>query len=336
MLGERHDSPPNRNATSSRHKGFSSVSDIILHHYPFSPFAEKIRRVLAWKKLAWNAVEVPDMLPKPDVMALTGGYRRTPILQLGADVYCDTALICDLLEHLQPEPALYPAHAKGIARVVAQWADTTLFTTAMAFNFGPRGAAQFYSRMAPDKVGPFTQDRSAMRGGAPRASHTDAAGAYKSYLRRIANMLETHPFLLGPQPCLADFSVYHPLWYTRTHTGDVAGVFDATPGVKDWLDRMAALPATPKAQWGAEQAIAIAASCEPAALPEQIFQDEHGIALGSRVTIASESSGTEPTEGVLMAATRMHYTLRRVDPRAGTMHLHFPRIGYTLRAVAAA
>ena len=60
-------------------------------------------------------------------VALTGGYRRTPVLQVGADIFCDTALICDVLEHVQPAPTLYPEPSKGLARILAHWADTTLF-----------------------------------------------------------------------------------------------------------------------------------------------------------------------------------------------------------------
>ena len=89
------------------------MSDLILHHYPMSPFAEKIRLVLGYKKLAWKSVIIPRIMPKPDVVALTGGYRRTPVLQIGADIYCDTALICDVLEHRQPSPSLYPQGSNG-------------------------------------------------------------------------------------------------------------------------------------------------------------------------------------------------------------------------------
>ena len=69
------------------------MSDLILHHYPMSPFSEKVRLILGHKQLAWKSVLIPSVMPKPDVVALTGGYRRTPFLQIGADIYCDTALI---------------------------------------------------------------------------------------------------------------------------------------------------------------------------------------------------------------------------------------------------
>jgi hypothetical protein len=76
-----------------------------------------------------------------------------------------------------------------------------------------------------------------------------------------------------------------------------------------------------------------AASTPHTLLADSTFQDEHGIALGARVTVTPESFGPEPTEGDLVAATRTHYTLRRTDPRAGTVHVHFPRIGYVLKAL---
>ena len=78
------------------------MSEIILHQFAASPFSEKLRLVLGFKGLAYKSIEVPAIMPKPDVVALTGGYRRTPFLQMGADIYCDTALICEVLEKLQP------------------------------------------------------------------------------------------------------------------------------------------------------------------------------------------------------------------------------------------
>ncbi len=312
------------------------MSELILHHYPLSPFAEKARLVLGAKKLAWKSVIIPSIMPKPDLVTLTGGYRKTPVLQIGADIYCDTALICDVLEHLQPEPALYPVHAKGLARTLSHWADTTLFWTSMAYNTQPKGFAQLFEKTGPEAARAFGEDRKAMSAGMTRIRSVDAAAGYRSFLRRISHMLGEHPFLLGEAPCVADFSMYHPLWFTRVRTPVLADILNATPLVLEWMDRMAALGHGTMEKFSAEGAIAVAAAATPAALSDDAFQDEHGIPLGSRVVIASESFGPEPTEGELLAATRMHYTLRRTDERVGTVHVHFPRIGYALKAATPA
>ena len=308
------------------------MSDLILHHYEMSPFSEKLRLILGRKQLAWKSVIIPAIMPKPDVIALTGGYRKTPILQIGADIYCDTALICDVLEHRQGTPTLYPPGDKGLARVLAQWADGTLFMAAMAYAFQPKGAAQVFPGAPPETLKAFAEDRAKMRGGAARMRPGDATAAYRSYLRRVNDMLDGQDYLLGAQPCIADFAVYHPLWFTRSVVPALAGILDATAQVGAWMTRMAAIGHGRPESFDAAQAVALAAASQPQPLPDEAFRDEHGIALGSRVTVSAESFGPEPTEGELVAATRMHYTLRRTDSRAGTVHVHFPRIGFVLLA----
>lgn len=309
------------------------MTELILHHYPTSPFAEKARLMLGYKGLAWKSVFIPMVSPKPDLVALTGGYRKTPVLQIGADIYCDTALIADVLEHLQPQPALYPEPIKGLARTLAQWADSTLFWTSMAYNMQPQGRAQLFGNTPAEVARAFAEDRKAMSMGRVNQRPLDAAAAYKSYLRRMSDMLGDWPFLLGEVPCLADFSMYHPLWFTRVRTPVLADILLATPTLLEWMERMAAMGHGAMEELDAPAAIAVAAASTPAPLHDDFFQDEHGIPLGSRVTVNAESFGPETTEGELIAATRLHYTLRRTDPRAGTVHVHFPRIGYSLKAV---
>ncbi|HYF17015.1 MAG TPA: glutathione S-transferase family protein, partial [Ramlibacter sp.] len=268
------------------------------------------------------------------LVALTGGYRRAPVLQVGADLYCDTALICDVLEHVQPEPPLYPPHLKGVARIVSQWADTTLFWAAMAYSLQPRGAAQLFADPAVAQA--FGADRKAMRTNMTQLRSADATSAYRSYLRRVAHMADEHDFLFGAEPCVADFSVYHSLWFTRHRTPAMADILQATPSLLEWMERMQALGHGSFTELSPGDAITVAQRSEPLPsgrnlLVDSAFQDDHGIRLGSRVTIAAESFGPETTEGELVAATRTHYTLRRGAERVGTVHVHFPRIGYVLR-----
>jgi len=316
------------------------MNDLILHHYPRSPFSEKIRLVLGYKKLPWKSVHIPPILPKPEVIALTGGYRRTPVLQVGADIYCDTALICDVLEHVRPEPTLYPPHLKGVCRIFAQWADSTLFWAAMGYNLQPKGAAHVFAKAPPDAARAFSDDRKAMAVNMVRLRPGDATCAYRSYLRRIANMADEHDFLFGMEPCLADFAAYHGIWYTRTQVPLLADILNPTPSVGEWANRVEAIGHGASTQISPQDAVAMAAAAQPEPpganlLVDSAFQDDHGIALGSRVTITPESFGNESTEGELIAATRTHYSLRREDARAGLVHVHFPRLGYVLRAAEA-
>ncbi|QNP48488.1 glutathione S-transferase family protein [Diaphorobacter aerolatus] len=308
------------------------MNELILHHYPMSPFSHKIRAIMGYKQLAWKSVIVPGFMPKPDVEALTGGYRRTPYLQIGADIYCDTALICDVLEHHEPTPTLYPEHQKGLARVVAQWADEQMFWAAMSYNFQPQGLQVLFANADRSLAEAFVNDRKAM--GFPLMAAADAAVNYRSDLRRIASMLDENKYLLGDQPCIADFSVFHPLWFTRIGTPNLAAIFDATPQVLGWMDRISALGVGRMEKLSMQEAMSVAAQAEPATIPEhEVFLDDHGIALGTKVAISAASFGMEPTVGKLVAATRTRYTLARVDARAGNMHVHFPRVGYVMRAV---
>ena len=103
------------------------MHSLILHHFDWSPFAEKARLALGLKRLAWHSVQIPMVLPKPDLMPLTGGYRKTPVLQVGADIYCDTRLIACELERRFPVPTLFPQGNRGVSLALSHWSDTAFF-----------------------------------------------------------------------------------------------------------------------------------------------------------------------------------------------------------------
>jgi len=309
------------------------MSQLILHHYPTSPFAEKIRLILGYKKLAWQSVVIPTIMPKPDLTALTGGYRRTPVLQIGADIYCDTALIADVLENIAPSPSLYPSPVNGASRIVAQWADSQVFPAAMAYNFQPAGIAQVFAGVPEEAVQAFVADRAAMRGSAPRMAIGEGTSTYKSQLRRLSDMLTEQPYLMGTMPTIADFAAYHPLWFTVERTPSLAGILEPTPLLKDWMVRMNSIGHGIHEKMKPSQAVDVAKQASPEDVSHWNFVDEHGIALGSEVTITADNFGLEPTPGILVAATKTRLTLRREDERAGTVHVHFPRNGFILKKV---
>ena len=307
------------------------MSSILLHHYSLSPFAEKVRLMLGFKQLNWQSVSIPMYMPKPDVVALTGGHRRTPFMQIGADIYCDTTLIAQVLEQYKPTPSLFPDACKGAASIVSQWADSLVFPVAMAYNFQPSGAAHVLANWKPEEIRQFIEDRTAMRGGAPRMPAPDATGMYQTYLLRLSQLLERGNFLMGDSPCIADFSAYHPAWYTQRIVPNLDGILDAIPKVRNWLLRMEHLGHAQYTEVTSAQAIQIAQGNFPIDVSHEPFVDNHGISLGEPVAVTADAFGLEPTAGELVAATATRYVVRRHDKRAGMVHVHFPRVGFILK-----
>jgi glutathione S-transferase len=307
------------------------VADIILHHYRTSPFSEKVRLILGFKNLAWKSVDIPPIMPKPDLMPLTGGYRRTPVMQIGADIYCDTALIADVLERLQPAPSLYPEPHAGLAKTLAQWADSTLFWTVIPYCFQPGGLANIFKDMPPEHVQAFAADRAKFRGSLPRMPFPEAVAQLRELLTRLENMLaDGKPYLLGAQASIADFSVYHAIWFVR----DVAVLPDilvGAPKVSAWADRMAAIGHGKPEKMTGEQALTISRESTPAGFDGRVSDDVYAKHLGQRVLIQPADYGIDPVEGELVFTDASEFALRRDDERAGTVVVHFPRLGFQLK-----
>jgi glutathione S-transferase len=300
----------------------------ILHHYPMSPFAEKVRLILGFKGLKWYSVMIPNMMPKPDLTALTGGYRKTPVLQIGADIYCDTALIADVIEARAPRPTLYPSGITSASRILAQWADSTLFWTAIPFTMQPAGLAQLFEGVAPEAIKAFGEDRNVFRANMPRMRPADANAAFALYLERLEETLGKQSFFFGSAPSIADFSIYHCLWFV-TRGGPVAKILESFPALQDWRARLAAFGHGTHEKLDSGAAIAIA---HDAAAEKSLGDlDTHGLALGDRVVVAATDTGVDPIEGTLYGATKTQISIAREDPRAGLVVVHFPRLGFELR-----
>ena len=310
------------------------VDQLILHQYAISPFSEKIRAILSYKDLPWTAVEVPIVMPKPDLVALTGGYRRTPVLQIGSHIYCDTLLIAEVLERLAPSPALYPPESAGTARIFAQWADSTLFRTIIGYCFQPEGANAILGFMTPEERQAFVTDRMAFRGKLPRIAVADATGALLVYLRRFETMLiDDRVWLLGSAGSIADFSVYHCLWFVR-RAGALAAIIDDFPHVVAWYERMKRLAQPPHADMTSQAALEHASDEPPQEIEADYYIDAHGIALGEQVTITPDDSGCDPVQGELVLAMRDELAIRRFDERVGELIVHFPRLGFEMKKAA--
>ena len=195
------------------------MTDIILHHYETSPYSEKVRLGLGLKGLAWRSVEIPAIMPKPDLTALTGGYRKTPVLQIGADIYCDSQLIMRELERRHPSPSFYPA-GHGAADALAWWAEKTTFGQAANIVFAKRSDA------LPEG---FLEDRAKFSGrnidpAAMQAAMPNALDQLRAHFDWLDQMLaDGRSFLQGSAAGLADLAAYHPVWFLRQRIRTAGG-----------------------------------------------------------------------------------------------------------------
>jgi glutathione S-transferase len=305
------------------------MQDLILHHYAGSPFSEKVRLVLGFKGLAWKSVTVPVILPKPDVIALTGGYRRTPFLQVGADIYCDTALMCRVIDRIAPAPPLYPASAGGAQHMIAQWADTTLFWTAIPYTMQPAGAQHIFAGAPPEYLKMFAADRASMTAGMRRQTTRDALAQLHSYLGWIEEALaDGRDFLCGDAPSIADFSTVQSIWFIR-RAPPIAVVLRSFERLGAWAERVQAFGHGQPTPLGSGEAIEIARQAAPQAATW--MDEDPGFGAGDAVTVTPIDYAQDPVAGRLVGLTREAVAIEREDPRAGRVVVHFPRIGFQLK-----
>jgi glutathione S-transferase len=297
----------------------------ILHHFDMSPFAEKTRLTLGLKGLAWQSVQIPMVMPKPDLMPMTGGYRKTPVLQIGADVYCDTNLIARELERRFPQPTLFPSGQAGIAQALSSWADKAFFEPGAALAMGVNkelpepllnDRKQFFafmdfSRLNEDIPHLYTQLR-----------------AHASFLE--AQLSDGRSYLLAARPGLADINAYFVVWMARGFVPPVKELFAPFVHMEKWEARMASIGHGKRSEIEASQALQISRSsdAEPPAGVDP--NDPLQLRAGARVSVTPDDYGKVAVTGELATLQIHEVAVRRLDPRAGEIVVHFPRIGYRI------
>ena len=308
------------------------MSEVVLHHYAGSPFSEKVRLVFGMKGMHWRSVVVPTILPKPDVVALTGGYRRTPFLQIGADIYCDSSLVCRVIDRLVPQPPLCPEATRGLDEIVAQWADTALFWTAVPFTMQPAGIGHVFAGASPEFLRAFAADRAAMNPAMRRAPVHDQAAALHAYAARLEAMLkDDRRFLLGDAASIADVAAAQSIWFVR-RAPPVAEHLAGYRRLPGWYERVAAFGHGSHTAMTGDEAIALARATE--AFAPCAVAGGSAIAEGTVVRVVAADYAHDEVEGTLVGLDAEEVVVERVDARAGTVHVHFPRVGFHVKPPA--
>lgn len=307
------------------------MSDIILHHYPFSTFSEKVRAVLGYKGLAYQSVEIAGLPPRPLLSPLTGGYRRAPVLQVGADIYCDTNVILPALDRLHPEKTLYPKGSEGVAQGLGfAWERQMWIPTigVLVHYIGEHIPPEF---LKDRKEGYLMIDISKDAMAPQFGQHVQFVRAQIAWLKTA---LAARPFLFGDAPSAADFACWQTIFLLRKNCApEVDSLLGLAP-LAAWYDRIAAFGHGTPTPMSAEEAFSIALAAKPAPVTHlDPNGDPGGLKAGCPVTVTPDDNARVPVRGTLVAASDAEIVIHRKDPQAGELHLHFPRLGFEVVAV---
>jgi glutathione S-transferase len=297
-----------------------------LHHFDQSPFSEKIRLIFGFKQLSWSSVRISRVMPRPDLMPLTGGYRRTPVLQVGADIYCDTQIIIRELEARCPAPTLFPSGHAGLPWTVGMWADRTFFQNTVNLVFGSLGDA------VPQD---FIEDRGRLRGAkfdvaAMTAALPQMRDQFRAHVGWIEAQLADGRDWLLQEFSLADVSSYMNIWYVRANLSTVDRLLAPYPQVSAWEQRMRAIGHGARTELTSAEAVEIAAQAPPQTCQLPDPGDPNGRQPGDRVAVVPDDYGKVPVHGEIVALSPQHIAIRRQDERVGEVVVHFPRAGFLI------
>lgn len=297
--------------------------DIVLHQYPASPFAELARLALGFKGLDYRSVTIPSIMPKPGLVALTGSYARTPVLQIGADIYCDTATIIDALETVAPRPSLYPAPLGDLHRMLANWAGAAQFGAHVGAALGSLPPGALPQAFVDDRKGRFGLDVAQLARATPHLASQAVTAA--TWLDAV--LADGRAFVGGDLAGHSDLAFYTNLWFVR---GRAAGTpaertIAGLPNLAAWYDRVASFGHGRPAEASADDALAVARAATPD-LSERV-DPASGFSAGQPVKVKTDGSGDDPVSGHLLRLGAGGIAVARDLDGGGMVAVNFPRLG---------
>ena len=308
------------------------MSELILHHYAFSSFSEKVRTALGFKGLAYRSVDIPGLPPRPLLEPLTGGYRRAPVLQVGADIYCDTNLILPALDRLHSARVLASVGlASGLATGLAfAWERQMWIPTigVLVHYIGEHIPPEFIKDRKEGYLG-IDIGKAAM---APQfEQHVQFLRAQYAWLKTA--LADGRRFLFGDAPSVADLACWQTTFLLRKNCPPEVDALLGLQPLAAWYERIVAFGHGKPSPMTAEQAFEAARAATPAPVTHlDANGDPGGLRAGCPVTVTPDDNARVPVSGLLVGASDAEVVILRHDPQAGALHIHFPRLGFDVVA----
>lgn len=305
------------------------MTEFIIHHYPQSPVSEKVRLVMGMKNLAWRSVEQNRLPDRPELSAMTGGYRRLPVLQIGADLFCDTQCIFRELERRVPSPSLYPNGERGLPFALSRFTDSTMFDLAMRVSFAPL-TVDLPAALVADRTRLYLGPNGDFKKELADLPHTLAQ--LRAQLGWLDETLSTgRPFLMGDQPGLTDVLAWFIVWFLRGRNAQADGLLSEFALIETWEARIKAIGYGRSTDISAADAVAAARDATPDTVEAGDPRDPQGLQPAMTVNIAPlGDTGETPISGKLIVVNRDSVAIARHNPICGDVVVHFPRVGYRI------
>lgn len=302
------------------------MTPFILHHYPPSPVAEKVRAAFGFKGLAWASVEQSRLPPRPELFAMTGGYRRIPVMQIGAELYCDSQVILAEIEARAPAPTLFPGGLGGLPLALARWSDNELFQLGFRLAFAPMA-----DRLPPALVADRARLYLGPGGdvGKELADLPHTLAQLRAQYGWLDERLAHGPYLMGETPSCADLQLWWFFWFLRERYEPIGAFLEEFPHLVAWAGRMQAIGHGEQSAMTPAEALAIAKAATPETPVTEDPRDPQGLKPGMTVEVGPlGDSGEAPVRGVLRAVSRSRLALTVESAECGETVVHFPRVGY--------
>lgn len=301
------------------------MSEFILHHYPYSPYSEKIRAMLAYAGVDWLSVVHKEMPPRPFLEPLAGSYGRIPVAQIGADVFCDSNIIAAEIARISNKPELDLANADADVLAFVDKVEGKIFFACVLGGGSSELTKKIRKTMSLWDIARFFVDRIKMGVTATTDNMikpTEAKKIIMQHLKEMEELLEDD-FVFGSKPTIADFAAYHSLWFVRD-LGERKFMNDY-PKVCAWMDRIKNLGHDNSKVISGAEALSMAKNTKPRNAANSVSTEKQ-----NTVAVGPADYRQQKTSGKLVFEDDTRWVLAREHDKTGLVHVHFPKRNYKI------
>lgn len=101
-----------------------------LYQFITSPFCAKVRKILEYKGVAFETVEV-DYIERKELLLASGQIMVPALTMESGETVADSERIAERLEAAYPEPTLFPPGLRGVHRALARYIDSAVYDAVM-------------------------------------------------------------------------------------------------------------------------------------------------------------------------------------------------------------